>query len=467
MKFYLRIEGVNLANFVYDSQDLSTVRGGSLLLLDAIEEVRQNIPSVQLDAVTTGASSGLFQFDVVDEAAAESVRQEVERFLSVHPQFKHATFVVDIQCGSTDFVRDREALLARNRWRQMYQPTVAIPAWNTQGGLRVCEIDRLRTATHSMPGPKGTPERVSASVWIRREFGRTQKQQFYEQQTGAEILRRFAQNLDELTSDPTRGNLHHKMAVIYLDGNGFGALQNKECVSSQTQRQFDVTIKDYRRTMLKALLRAMEDEKSWISQHDRYCLETLLWGGDEIIWVVPAWQGWNTLALFYQQSRHWEFAGQRLTHAAGLVFCHHTAPIHRITTLARDLAELAKETSRKDSLFAYQVLESFDHIGRDLKEFLTERYGEPKDLVLSGDRMDGVAEAFAQLKREEALPRRKLHQIVHQLPQDMPQVGSIIHAVTQDLNVVQGGALMVLRNYFGTHHMGWLHLAELWDYVGS
>lgn len=28
MKFYLRMEGVNLANFVYDTQDLSTIRGG-------------------------------------------------------------------------------------------------------------------------------------------------------------------------------------------------------------------------------------------------------------------------------------------------------------------------------------------------------------------------------------------------------------------------------------------------------
>ena len=39
MQYYLRVEGVNLAHFVYDTQDLSTVRGGSLLLLRAVDEV--------------------------------------------------------------------------------------------------------------------------------------------------------------------------------------------------------------------------------------------------------------------------------------------------------------------------------------------------------------------------------------------------------------------------------------------
>ena len=35
-KYLLRIEGVNLNHFVFDTRDLSTVRGGSLLLLAAI-----------------------------------------------------------------------------------------------------------------------------------------------------------------------------------------------------------------------------------------------------------------------------------------------------------------------------------------------------------------------------------------------------------------------------------------------
>jgi hypothetical protein len=467
MKFYLRMEGVNLANFVYDTQDLSTVRGGGLLLLGAVTEVLQNITSVKLFPLNAGASSGIFQFDEIDPVAAERVRNEVEAFLHNHPQLRHATFVVDIQSAGSNFVNDRESLLARNRWRQIRQPSLAAPVWNIQAEIGVCEIDRVRPATRSMPGPEGKIERVSESVQARREFGRNQKQQFYQRETGKGIQRDFAQYFDELSHDPDRGNLHRKIAVIYLDGNSFGKLQNAECTTPEKQQQFDSTVKSYRRKLLKALLKVLEnDQGGWVSKHDRYRLETLLWGGDEIIWVVPAWQGWNTLNLFYQQSREWRFEGHPLTHAAGLVFCHHNAPIHRITDLARNLAELAKDKNRQQNLFAYLVLESFDHVGRDLRPFLEQRYGKPEELTLSGNSMDGVAETFAMLKREESLPRSKLHQIIHQLNREPKKATSIINGVITSAGSHGYRPLQCLRNYFGRGNIGWFHIADLWDYVG-
>lgn len=39
MTFYLRVEAVNLSHFINDTKDLSATRGGSLLLLEAMEEV--------------------------------------------------------------------------------------------------------------------------------------------------------------------------------------------------------------------------------------------------------------------------------------------------------------------------------------------------------------------------------------------------------------------------------------------
>ena len=39
MSFYLRVEAVNLSHFINDTNDLSTIRGGSLLLLEAMEKV--------------------------------------------------------------------------------------------------------------------------------------------------------------------------------------------------------------------------------------------------------------------------------------------------------------------------------------------------------------------------------------------------------------------------------------------
>src|SRR5439155_23707913 len=139
-----------------------------------------------------------------------------------------------------------------------------------------------------------------------------------------------------------------------------------QCPTPDLLSSFDHTVKNYRRQALTALLHSMhtpQEKDLWTSPRGYYRLETLLWGGDELIWVVPAWQGWKILSLFYRQSTNWNFAAQPLTHAAGMVFCHHNAPIHSITALAKTLAEVAKEKSRDQNLFAYLVLESFDHVG--------------------------------------------------------------------------------------------------------
>lgn len=37
MEYYLSVEAVNLDNFISDTADLSTIRGGGLLLLHAID----------------------------------------------------------------------------------------------------------------------------------------------------------------------------------------------------------------------------------------------------------------------------------------------------------------------------------------------------------------------------------------------------------------------------------------------
>lgn len=470
MKFYLRMEGVNLANFVYDTQDLSTVRGGGLLLLDAVKIVQnasQQGAALSLSPISTGASSGLFEFEASDREAAENVRRAVDTILNKDARLRHATFVVDVQPAGSNFVADREAALARNRWRQMSQPSLAVPAQNTapQKIVSVCEIDHVRPAMDTRHGPE-LEEHVSGSVKKRSEYGRERKHSFYGKLAPRAQGWQFAHNFNELAADENQGNLDRKMAVIYLDGNGFGELQHTLCTTLARQRQFDQTLKDYRASALDALLKIMSEKDGWTSSN-RYRLETLLWGGDELIWVVPAWQGWKTLQLFYEKSRNWTFEGRTLTHAGGIVFCHHNAPIHRITKLAKDLAELVKTRNREnhcqENRFVYLVLESFDHVGRNLQEFMQSRYRNREDSTLLGNTMAAGEEAFHMLKFKESLPRRKLHEIVHCLQQNnRATADELIKKVTQGPNQ----ELSNLTNYFGVGDIGWQHLLELWDYVG-
>lgn len=488
-KFYLRMEGVNQANYVYDTFDLSTTRGGGLLLRDAPQRVVKKL--AQLEPVSTGASSGLFEMvGVTDLPAAEAVRDEVKRFLRERI-YRHATFVVDVvqaEAGEK-FDQVRARLVTANRWEQMQSPSLAVPAYHAVP--RECAVDRVRPALRYML-IEGERQRVSSSVYTRRGFGRLAKQKFFEDESGINLTRRFSVDLNELT-DRSEGELDHKMAVIYLDGNGFGKLQDELCVDVESQREFDQTIRDYRRGWLTSLIEEMDRDEQWISAKDKYRLEILVWGGDETLWVVPAWKGWETLALLFDKLKDWEFRGRPLTHAAGLIFCHHNAPIFRVTELAHRLADLAKEVgrgkenAREKNLFGYEVLESFDHIGHnDLSDYRRACSPQPcepnaeadsSSLILPGDRMTEAAESVSVLKDRDALPRRKLIALVRALltKPETDEESAMLVAQRNELMADIAAALKGdelsdqafgnLAACFGDERARWLHLAALWDYL--
>jgi CRISPR/Cas system-associated protein Cas10 (large subunit of type III CRISPR-Cas system) len=380
MEYYLRVEAVNLDHFISDTMDISTIRGGGLLLLNAIEEKIKKRFEQQFEAISTGASSGLFSFKIADMEKAQVLRQQVVDFLNRDKRLKHATFVVDILPVGKTFNEDKEKVLALNRWQQMQSPTVVYPSLEGRKLIRpkrpICDIDNIRPLAKKI----SKKERVSESVFQRRQYGRWLKQYFYQQHTGIKKLPRFVNDLSELSYDKSRGHLHHKMAVIYLDGNGFGKIQQEICEGDENGEfllDFDKKVKKYRRDFLRRFLTKTISQPEWTfidpadkKNPEKHRLETLLWGGDEMTFVVPAWLGWWTLDYFFRESKEWNFEKDYpLTHGAGLVFCHHNAPIHRITKLAKDLAELAKAKSRKKSYVAYQVLESFDYVSEDLEEF--------------------------------------------------------------------------------------------------
>jgi len=473
-EFYLRVEGVNLANFVYDTFDLSTTRGGGLLLLEAIERIKERF-FTQPQAISTGASSGLFSFSAENQEQAKELQQEVVAFLTGHPQFQHATFVVDILPVSTDFNRDKETLLAMNRWQQMQLPTVVFPSPPPRETKSndCCGIDYLRPASHVVK-VKDKDKGVSESVYQRRKHGLEQKQKFYEQQTGLSGLPQFVQSFDELTDDCKRGNLHHKMAVIYLDGNGFSKIQQEICQGQEGEimlQLFDERIKKYRRDFLRDLLTATSHQKEWTTVTGEHRLEILLWGGDEILLVVPAWLGWWTLSYFFQKSKDWKFESHSLTHAAGLVFCHHRAPIHGIQEIAKELAELAKEKSREANYVAYQILESFDTVGMGLEDYRKKRLGEKlkdksQELIISGDNMREALVHMGRVKRE--LSKGRVYKVVQALfSSSSEEIEELVKEAQMQLNTETKEAYQKLQTCFGQDEMFWIHLIDLWDYIGE
>lgn len=492
-RYYLRLEAVNLSNFVGDTQDLSTIRGGGLLLLGAVEGLSIDLPYVgDFREVSTGASAGLYEFEADDDAApssgiVEGVRSYVEGRLKGRDGLRYATVVADVRPAGQSFSEDLQALTACNRWRQMQSPSVVLDPGPSDGP---CEVDKVRPAV-KQARVHDQEMMVSESVFDRREHGRQMRQEIYREvvAAGDGAARRahpgrFVRDLGELAEDPDKGNLNGKMAVIHLDGNDFGGIKAAAGDSREVWERFDRTVKEYRRRVLDSLLDAMKDDPDWKTPSGRYRVETLLWGGDEILWVVPAWKGWETLRLFYDWSADWEFDGRPLRHAAGMIFCHHRAPIHRLTRLADELSDQAKGgDGREHNRFAYEVLESFDHVGSDFAAYRLSHcvqpltpgtLPDPGQLILDSSVMPFLKEQAASLR--EKLPRRKLHQVVELLltpPGDAAAVAARQAergAAVRDLKDRLGRAgvpnaqVRELEARLGGEAC-WLHLNALWDYL--
>lgn len=462
--YYLRVEGVNLSNFVYDTQDLNTIRGGGLLLLNSIEELKKKF-NCKLEPISTGASSGLFGLNVNNIDEAKCIKKQINDYINQDEKLKHATFVIDIlesEKGDEESKKSKEMLIALNHWNQMQSPSVAVPS---QTSCKPCEIDMVRPASYKTK--KGDEELyVSESVHNRREYGKEAKQKFYENLTGNKGYK-FVDEFREIAEDKSKGNLNNKMAVIYIDGNDFGKIQANIGTKEELEK-WDETIKNYRKDFLSELLREANSNDDW-KNDGKIRLETLLWGGDEIMFVVPAWLGWWTLDFFYQRSKCWSFNDRLLKHAGGIVFCHYDAPIHRITSLSKSLAELAKEKCRGRNLFAYQKLESFDHIGtKSVKDYLNDTYGEKIDFVLDGEKMSEISDKIKELKVNE-FSKSCLYEIVQHLVTNKaePDDGFIEKlakkAIRKDGSLK--GALENLDNLFNCSYAKWIHIAELWDYI--
>src|SRR5262249_51219156 len=153
-----------------------------------------------------------------------------------------------------------------------------------------CAIDGIRPGTEEafLPGEGGKARKISASVAARTRYGSRMKQQFYSEEAGRELDEgaesleemRFTSDFQQLAQDSARGRLDGKMAVLYFDGNGFGALQDEVCKTRKDVQAFDQLLRDRKRILLKSLLAEMRENDGWIRQDSggaHYRLETLLW----------------------------------------------------------------------------------------------------------------------------------------------------------------------------------------------
>jgi len=501
-KYYLLVEAVNIADFVYDTYDISTIRGGSYLLLDAIESLRENFKD-RLTPISTAASQGLFSFETSDsdiDKACPSIRKDVLEYLHKKTD-GHTTFLVAIQEDIPEhFSQVLEILESQIRRQQWRMPTISVP--KPAVTAKECYLDGWRPGVEDYPFESGKV--ISAATAFRRRNGIAIKHRlFYELLKDERYLGQIStRDLGELATDTSKGILNGKIAFIHLDGNSFGLIRRDYCGTEQDRKDFDQTIQDgFRNSFLKTLLdQAIADPDFRVKGSDGKTtlrLEVLLWGGDEMTIVVPAWLGWRVMRLFYEHARSLQFKDVPLSHRATIIFCHHNAPILLIRQLADDLLVRTKDDikAKLDIFPVYQklnsvereklkarlsdhalgdalhclVLESFDLLQGDIEHFLRNYYkgGNYTDLLIYAGELDIVLKAIHTIQSKVA--RGKALKIIEALrDKNIENAKTITQEIFDLFPVGERGSVqdaVTTLTQAGQRLDRWYLATDLWDYV--
>jgi hypothetical protein len=505
-EYFLRVDAVNLAHFVYDTHDISTIRGGSYILLDSIIKLKQHFDG-RMKAISTAASQGIFSFECPknsDETAySEKLQKEVLTFLSTETSGQ-ATFVATVEkgdCKFPDVLEKLEAQIHRQQWRF---PTVAIPEYKPTN--QECYLDGWRPGVEEYRVDPDVPDKkISTSTQNRRERGRQIKQKLFEEQLGKKYAEQICvKDLSLLAKDKSQGILNGKIAYIQTDGNSFGKLRRKFCISPDARGAFDKVIQeDFRNSFLKTLLQRADADPDFKTKdeegNEALRVEVLVWGGDEMTLVVPAWKGLEVLELFYQQAANSSsFNGEMMTHKAAIVFCHHNMPILQIRAIAEKLLVQTKKdihqclddlfagdpdyrdlpASKKEELYSftsdpqgnachYLALESLDMLGGSLEKFIQNYYQQAlfHQLLLNGDEIGRIRATITTMKSE--LAYGQVLKVLETLQQ-----GNMTNFDTQKekmLGLVPKNKIPQVKDAINTLTKGqrsrWYLLADLWNYV--
>jgi hypothetical protein len=461
--FLCAFEAVNLDNLFSDCHDLSTTRGGGLAVLRLGEAVAKVLSAEsEIELISASASHGIM---IVSGASAESVEDRVRRIVNGLPLMNHATVMVAACDHHEDEFNIRLAQLkTRIRWAQMQSPSVVYPELH---GHRVCQIDGIRPASrteHRLKDKNKTE--LSAFTHERRQLGRDQKR--------ALVDFPVVSDLNQI-GDPGPlkvGNAAGKIAVLRFDGNGFG--KTVESCGKSELKAFSQGRVAEQKNFVESLVAGPE----WFTPAGEARLEVVVYGGDEVTIIVPAWLGWRALRTFYSQK-----FDSGITYGGGLVFCHSNAPIHSIKQLANELTDKAKEYAEqspsrgnaKGNYAVYQPLESFDAIGRELDVWMAKRYppavGGLQAAILGIEEISILADQMSYWKK--AMSKRKLYKVVGEILRGDPKPWSPaeLNRELQSLLEAKGSSIENLVGPIRTLHdrlgkAAFLHILELWDYVG-
>ena len=419
-QYCLRVEAVNLDHAVFDTHDISTIRGGSFMLLDAVNTLDAKVPALKKEVA--GASVGLFLFSCRDDDEKIKILADVEKELEKYAG-KFATFVhacLSMPKKEDEFTITEQRLTAECRWQQYQMLSFVLPETSAKDE---CEMNGVRPADDTIYRSDGAVA-VSKAVKERFDNGRNLRDALYTRLLGKSETpeARFTRDLETLAGKTDKGATEENIALIHLDGNKFGSIRADNCLTLKDFKEFnDVVQKEIQEPALERLLSfaTKPENKGFRTKNNEVRLETLLWGGDEIEWIVPASQLWDTLQIFFDAASNKPFRETSLTYSAGVVVCRHSVPILQIRRYAEQLCGTAKAAAKKDdgpsNQFTLLNMASFDAIHRDVSTFLDNYYhpATTNDFIVTFSQMSALRQHVRTITKY--FPKNKLYDIITEL----------------------------------------------------
>lgn len=334
----LHFEAVNFAATVFDTQDISTIRGSSRALEDIVQNMAGQIERAGGEVVRAGgaqltARTGLGLGDLVN-GLPESLR-------AIYP---HLSFVTGT--GATEIEAMQKARNSQFRQR-------VVPDWGP-AAAHPCMLDRTRPAQVARK-LGGETIRISQSVDLRREYGRQARSGLYAR-LGVAPPEHLPNSFEDLVAAPPSDVAEvarSKLVVIHADGAGFG-----DALAKVGASRFSADLVPLQAGLMRALLDKLSSlGPRGLTADGALRFETLLFGGEDMDFVLPAWLVFDFLKAFSEATRDWEIGGVHLSHRVGCIIAHRKTPIRQMRQLAHDAVDLLRGCDGVD-VFSIDTFES-------------------------------------------------------------------------------------------------------------
>lgn len=376
MAVFLRISADKEALDFYDTDDISTIRGGSMWMEDIAACAKAALGGEMLDH---GASRVLLKFE-----ADTGLADKVAKFLATDP-WRHFRFIWGI--GTTGEEARKEAEAASSGWS--FAPCIPMEGKNGPDPL-----DRLRPATETEIGPDGEGRLLSPSTFIRRKKGRTSRPHLF-----AGDDRVPPQSFAEIVADPpdhVAQVVRGKLAVVVADGVKIGALRRAlaggrpDGISDEAaQREFADAMDGLRQRLARRIEAWAEASGLIYRRYVPYLkaertsarVDVLVWGGDDMTFVLPASHVFPFLEIFFDEVGKPFVEGRveaGLPHRVGVSIAQVKTPIRQMRAMATEAQDRVRGWlgDRKQSAFAIDVFESSPLAFSGVEGFRKAQYGQ-------------------------------------------------------------------------------------------